>query len=625
MPAGDVRGLFVALHGAGGQARSALTAGRPRRAAGLVVLAPKSAGSTGRGPRRQRPGRPPRWQRPGRRPCPQPLDPDRLSVGGFSDGASYALTLGLANGDVFRRVVAFSPASRRPTPPRQAGVLRQPRGPGRRAGHPADQPAAGAGWRDGSTSCTVSSTGRHVVPPSWRPRPRSGCRHDRQVASSSASGSGAPEQPVGGPGGAQRTDEVARAAVAADRDQPRLRLGQHRQVVGREADDARPAVLDGRGGADVLAQQPLEVGLHRGGGRGLGRPLRLAADVAAAAQRDAAVGQLLPVVEAVARVDRARHRDVVGRRGGQHLQAGRAHPSGERRHQVLEAAVDRDQHAPARGDGAAPPCAPTAASPGTGLSPCRRAPAARAAVGERPGAHQRLERRVLRGTAGRGPRVRRTPRPGGRRCASRRAGRRSRRPPRASARRARCRPGGRRPGAPSTAASRASRVSRYSRVARSCADPGGDLVVRLGEPAEQEPAVAARMRPRRARPRRPRRRRRPPRPGGGRGQPGGPEADDDDVGRDGLAQGGQGGCRPVRVARQTVVPGVALTPHASDASGAGGYGRSGRFGSWGRDALGLDAVALALLRVEQHADVALVGPQGTGAAPASEGVAAATA
>jgi poly(3-hydroxybutyrate) depolymerase len=31
------------------------------------------------------------------------------TVGGFSDGASYALTLGLANGDVFDSVIAFSP------------------------------------------------------------------------------------------------------------------------------------------------------------------------------------------------------------------------------------------------------------------------------------------------------------------------------------------------------------------------------------------------------------------------------------------------------------------------------------------------------------------------------------
>ena len=31
------------------------------------------------------------------------IDPARVTVGGFSDGASYALSLGLANGDVFPR------------------------------------------------------------------------------------------------------------------------------------------------------------------------------------------------------------------------------------------------------------------------------------------------------------------------------------------------------------------------------------------------------------------------------------------------------------------------------------------------------------------------------------------
>src|SRR5262245_5555710 len=37
------------------------------------------------------------------------IDRDRLAIGGFSDGASYALSLGLANGDVFSYIIAFSP------------------------------------------------------------------------------------------------------------------------------------------------------------------------------------------------------------------------------------------------------------------------------------------------------------------------------------------------------------------------------------------------------------------------------------------------------------------------------------------------------------------------------------
>src|ERR1043166_2480468 len=37
------------------------------------------------------------------------IDRTRIAIGGFSDGASYALSLGLANGDVFSYIVAFSP------------------------------------------------------------------------------------------------------------------------------------------------------------------------------------------------------------------------------------------------------------------------------------------------------------------------------------------------------------------------------------------------------------------------------------------------------------------------------------------------------------------------------------
>jgi len=37
------------------------------------------------------------------------IDPARIGLGGFSDGASYALSLGLANGDLFSGLIAFSP------------------------------------------------------------------------------------------------------------------------------------------------------------------------------------------------------------------------------------------------------------------------------------------------------------------------------------------------------------------------------------------------------------------------------------------------------------------------------------------------------------------------------------
>ena len=37
------------------------------------------------------------------------VDPARLTIAGFSDGASYALALGVSNGNLFRRIIAFSP------------------------------------------------------------------------------------------------------------------------------------------------------------------------------------------------------------------------------------------------------------------------------------------------------------------------------------------------------------------------------------------------------------------------------------------------------------------------------------------------------------------------------------
>jgi phospholipase/carboxylesterase len=38
-----------------------------------------------------------------------PVDTAHVAIAGFSDGASYALTLGIINGDLFTHVIAFSP------------------------------------------------------------------------------------------------------------------------------------------------------------------------------------------------------------------------------------------------------------------------------------------------------------------------------------------------------------------------------------------------------------------------------------------------------------------------------------------------------------------------------------
>ena len=46
-----------------------------------------------------------------------PIDAGRVALAGFSDGASYALSLGLGNGDLFTHVLAFSPGFAAPPEP----------------------------------------------------------------------------------------------------------------------------------------------------------------------------------------------------------------------------------------------------------------------------------------------------------------------------------------------------------------------------------------------------------------------------------------------------------------------------------------------------------------------------
>ena len=50
------------------------------------------------------------------------VDPAHVAVGGFSDGASYALSIGITNGDLFREIIAFSPGFMAP-----AGAVDRPR------------------------------------------------------------------------------------------------------------------------------------------------------------------------------------------------------------------------------------------------------------------------------------------------------------------------------------------------------------------------------------------------------------------------------------------------------------------------------------------------------------------
>ena len=111
--------LLVHFHGAGGHAARSLPAVREAAAAyGVPVLLPSSAGPT--------------WDllTGGMGADVAALDAalahvlpllpvGRVALSGFSDGASYALSLGLANGDLVEAVLAFSPGFA--APPVQVG------------------------------------------------------------------------------------------------------------------------------------------------------------------------------------------------------------------------------------------------------------------------------------------------------------------------------------------------------------------------------------------------------------------------------------------------------------------------------------------------------------------------
>jgi phospholipase/carboxylesterase len=111
--------LFVGLHGAGGAGDTWASYYARAEARGMILLAPDSRSATwelirdgGFGPDVEFLDR--ALEHTFER-CR--IDPERIALGGFSDGASYALSLGLSNGDLFSHLVAYSPGFMQATNP----------------------------------------------------------------------------------------------------------------------------------------------------------------------------------------------------------------------------------------------------------------------------------------------------------------------------------------------------------------------------------------------------------------------------------------------------------------------------------------------------------------------------
>jgi predicted esterase len=119
LPESESVPLVLLLHGAGGSGDGIITPLRPYAdAAGCVLVAPGSRGAT--------------WDAirgsfgadvafidaalvAAFARCR--VDAVRVGIAGFSDGATYALAIGRANGDLLRRIVAFSPGFLIAVPP----------------------------------------------------------------------------------------------------------------------------------------------------------------------------------------------------------------------------------------------------------------------------------------------------------------------------------------------------------------------------------------------------------------------------------------------------------------------------------------------------------------------------
>lgn len=102
--------LIVMLHGGGGDAKRMLWLSSVAEDAGVIMLVPESRGRTWDAIKTKFGDDVDFLQRALEFTFDACLvDSTRIALGGFSDGASYALSLGLCNGGLFTHLIAFSP------------------------------------------------------------------------------------------------------------------------------------------------------------------------------------------------------------------------------------------------------------------------------------------------------------------------------------------------------------------------------------------------------------------------------------------------------------------------------------------------------------------------------------
>ena len=161
--------LLVMLHGAGGGADNMAALAALAEEVGAILLVPESRGRT--------------WDVIRAVPAPDvasldraltyvfercAVDPARLGIGGFSDGASYGLSLGLTNGDLFPISWRSRPASLRHHAASASRASSSPTAPRTVFCRSSSAGASYGSWSPPTTTCySASSMAATLCPAPW--------------------------------------------------------------------------------------------------------------------------------------------------------------------------------------------------------------------------------------------------------------------------------------------------------------------------------------------------------------------------------------------------------------------------------------------------------------------------